>query len=487
MLREMPASCRSRACRLPRPWLSGARLFLYGLSGTVGSWSRGAVRIRARASWTRLTRTVLTRTVLAGTGLRRRVTTGLPGTCRAAARRSRTRLTPTRWSWTRLSWTHRPMLRRARTGPVSRAVPSRRTARRTGRRLAIPGARLRAWTILLARAIGGRTVLAGTELFRAKLLRAGAGSLLAGAELTRSRRPLLRHWSSPLLVWAPPLSSWVLCSGRLRARAVPGLADGRHAVRGRSPVLLIRSLRTGPLLLAGTVRWTRTVLPSRAVRAARTVLATRTVVGARCLRARGLRGRTVLAVRSLRTRTVSGRRLRARRIRSPRSWCLRAMSERAAAELRSRRPVGSIIRRASAPPWPARRGARAADAGRRLVGELPGAAHRIVGCLPRGMRRYGPIRAGPHRVGRNVRGAWFPAVPRVAGIDRVCLRVQVGPLRLRIPAGRPRHVPGGPAVPTIHPVPPGLTFRAASRWRRAARLACGGPRPLRSIHPRYRV
>jgi hypothetical protein len=330
MLREMPASCRSRACRLSRPWLSGARLFLFGLAGAVGSWYRGAVRIRARAPWTRLPRTelpwtVLPPTVVAGTGLRRRVTTGLPGTCRAAARRARTRLTSTRWSWTRLSWTHRPMPRRAWAGPVSRAVPSRRTARRTGRRLTIPGARLRAWTILLARAIGARTVLAGTELFRAKLLRAGAGSLLAGAELTRSRRPLLRHRSSPLLVWAPPLSSWVLRSGRLRARAIPGLADGRRPIRGRSLALLPWSLRTGPLLLAGTVRWTRTVLPSRAVRAARTVLATRTVVGARCLRARGLR-----------TRTVSGRRLRARRTRSPRSWFLRAMSERAAAELRSR-------------------------------------------------------------------------------------------------------------------------------------------------------
>jgi hypothetical protein len=318
MLREMPASCRFRACRLSRPWVSGARLFLSGLAGTVGSWPRGAVRIRARAPWTRLPRTelprtVLPRTVLAGTGLRRRVTTGLPGTCRAAARRSRTRLTPTRWPRTRLSWTHRPMPRWARTGPVSRAVPARRSARRTGRRLAIPGARLRAWTILLARAIGARTVLAGTELFRAKLLRAGAGSLLAGAELTRSRRPLLRHRSSPLLVWAPPLSSWVLRSGRLRARAIPGLAGGRRAVRGRSLALLPRSLRTGPLLLAGTVRRTRTVLPSRAV------LAARTGVGARCLRARGLRSRTVLAVRSLRTRTVSGRRLRARRARSPRS------------------------------------------------------------------------------------------------------------------------------------------------------------------------
>jgi hypothetical protein len=327
MLREMPASCRSRACRLSRPWLSGACLFLFGLAGAVGSWSRGAVRIRARAPWTRLPRTELPRTVVAGTGLRRRVTTGLPGTCRAAARRSRTRLTPTRWSWTRLSWSHRPMPRRARTGPVSRAVPSRRTARRTGRRLAIPGARLRAWTILLARAIGAQTVLAGTELFRAKLLRTGAGSLLAGAELTRSRRPLLRHRSSPLLVWAPPLSSWVLCSGRLRARAVPGLADGRRPVRGGALALLPWSLRTGPLLLAGTMLRTRTVLPSRAVRAARTVLATRTVVGTRCLRARGLRTRTVLTVRSLRSRTVSGRRLRARRTRSPRSWFLRAMSE----------------------------------------------------------------------------------------------------------------------------------------------------------------
>lgn len=203
----------------------------------------------------------------------------------------------------------------------------------------------------------------------------------------------------------------------------------------------------------------------------------RTIVGGRWLRTRGLRTRTVLTVRSLRTRTVPARFVRARRAVpawSPRPRLLRGLSERTAAELRSRGRVGSVTRRTSAPPWPARRGARAADAGRCVVGELPGTAHRVLGRLPRGARRYGPVRASPRRTEWSVRGARFSAEPLVVGIDRICLRFQVGTLRLRISAGRSRHVPGGPAVPTIHPVPPGLTFRAASRWRRAARLAYGG-------------
>lgn len=342
------------------------------------------------------------------------------------------------------------MPHRARTVPAPCAVPSRRAARRTGRRLAVPGARLRAGTIpsraLLARGVVARTVLAGAELVRPELLGSRrTGPLLAGAGPARCRRPLRRSRASPLLVWPSPLSSGVSRSWRLRARAVHGLAGGLRAVRGRSLTLLplallLGSLWTGPLLLAGTVARTRTVLTARSVLPTRAVLGARTVVGARCLRASGLRTRTVLAVRSLRTRSlrtrsVSARCLRARRARSPRSRLLRANSERTAAELRSRGRVGSITRRASVPPRPARRGARAVDAGRRVVGELPGTAHRILGCLPRGTRRHGPVWTGPIRAEWNVRGARFSAEPRVAGIDRVCLRLQIGPLRLWISAG----------------------------------------------------
>jgi hypothetical protein len=430
MLRELPVSGRSGACRLSRPWSSG--VCLSWLSGAVGSWSRGAVWVRARAPRAWLRRTELPGTELAGAGLRCRVTAGLPGTRRAAPRRS-------------LSWPHGSIFHRARIVPAPCAVPPQRAARRTGLRLAIPGARLRAGTIpsraLLARGVVAPTVLAGTELVRPELLR----SLLAGAELARSRRSLRRSRPSPLLVWSPPLSSRVLRSWRLRARAVHGLAGGLRAVRDSSLALLplallLRSLRTGPLLLAGTVARTRTVLAARSVLPTRAVLGVRPVVGARCLRASGLRTRTVLAVRSLRTRSlrtrsVPARCLRARRARSPRSRLLRANSERTAAELRSRGRVGSITRRASAPPWPARRGARAADAGRRVVGELPGTAHRVLGCLPRGTRRHGPVWTGPRRAEWNVRGARFSAEPRVTGIDWVCLRLQIGPLRLWISVG----------------------------------------------------
>lgn len=92
MLRELPVSGRSWACRLSRPWSSGVWLSLSCPSRAVGSWSRGAVWIRARAPRARLRRTEV-----AGAGLRRRVTARLPGTRRAAPRWSLSRLSHARW------------------------------------------------------------------------------------------------------------------------------------------------------------------------------------------------------------------------------------------------------------------------------------------------------------------------------------------------------------------------------------------------------
>ena len=275
MLRELSVPCRSRTCRLSRPWSPGVRLSLSWLSRAVGSWSRRAVRVRARASGARLRRTELPGTELAGTGLpgaglRRPVTAGLPGARWATCGRSLPWLSHARWPRTWLSGPHGSMSHRARTVPDPCAVPPRRATRRTGRRLAVPSARLRAGSIpcraLLARTVLARTVVARTMLAGVEPLRSlRTGPLLAGAELARSRRPLLRHRSSPLLVWPARLSSRMLGSWRLRARAVHGLAGGLRAVRGRSLALLprcllLRSLWTRPLLLAGTVARTRTVL-----------------------------------------------------------------------------------------------------------------------------------------------------------------------------------------------------------------------------------